>query len=402
MTMQEIKSFFREINFVKWAAVFLSISFCLGIGINSVAYVTFLSLGIIFTIKDRLHKKPVYLKEAGLFLICLFIFIAIREAVANEDFIKNIEKHLPFFLIPLIITFQIKRLKKEIPVILKAFLLGCLTSAVINLIFAIYRGVIMNSGGLNFWYFTYDFLAEPFGTQPIYLAFFYVFGLFILHHFNYSKKHKIFYYSTFFILTTSIFLLAARNAIICLLVLLPTYLLLTKSLSIKKALIILGVFIACFMVAIQNPVVKNRIFKIHKKGNFYSGTSLRLGVWESAYEVSKENFIWGLGKSAAETQLLQQYEQRNLTIPLKYSYNCHNQYLEFLVQYGIIGLILFLFIQVISFIRFIYHKNYLGLFWLVLFSLTALTESTLMRQWGILNFTLFISLFLLNNLKKRT
>lgn len=398
--MQKISLLFKEINFVKWAAVFLSVSFCLGIGINTIAYVLFITVGIVFTIQDRFQKKSVQWKDFALLLIGVFVIIAVREVVANDDVMKVLDKYLSFLLLPLVVVFQSKRLKNEIPVILKAFLIGCLLSAVINLGFAFYRGIIINPSGINFWYFTYDFLAEPFKIQPIYLAFFYVFGIFILNHFDYSKKNKWFYYLAFFILATSVFSLSARNAIACLLILFPVYLFIKKKLSVKKALIVFGVLIGCFFIAIQNPIVKNRVFKAHKKGNFYSGSSLRLGVWESAYEVSKENFIWGSGKSVAESHLLEEYKKRDLLIPIKYNYNCHNQYLQFLVQYGVIGLVFFFFIIAIYSKKLIQCKNYLGLFWLLLFSITAITESVLMRQWGILSFTFFTSLFLLNNQNK--
>ena len=162
------------------------------------------------------------------------------------------------------------------------------------------------------------------------------------------------------------------------------------------SLIVLGVFGTCFVIALQNPVVKNRIFKATKKGNFYSGTSLRMGIWESAYDASKENFLWGSGKIKIESLLLDEYKKRKLRVPIKYNYNCHNQYLQFLTEYGIFGLIFFLIVIAYSIKKQIDYKSYLGLFWILLFSITAITESVLVRQWGVLSFTLFTSLFLLN------
>ncbi len=398
--MQKLNHFFQQTNFVKWTAVLFSMSFSLGIAINTIAFSLFLFTGVILTLRDVFQKKEINLKRPGIILIGIFIIIALREISLNEDAVKVIGKYSPFLLIPLIVTLQSKRLKDERALILKAFLIGCLINALINLFFGFYRGVIIHPEGVSFWYFTYDFLAEPFGIQPIYLAFFYVFSLFILNHYEYASKNKVFYFFAFFLLTTSVFLLAARNAILCLLVLLPIYMLIKKKLSIKKALIIFGVFLAGFLVALQNPVVKNRIFKAHKKGNFYSGTSLRMGVWQSAYEASKENFIWGSGKTTSESLLLEEYKKRELRIPIKYNYNSHNQYLQFLVQYGAIGVLFFLISIVIIIKKLFEYKNYLGLFWVFLFAITSITESVLMRQWGILSFTFLTSLFLLTQTNK--
>jgi O-antigen ligase len=392
--MQRINLIFKQGDFVEWAAVFFSLSFCLGLGINTIAYILFLGVGIIFSIRDRFQKKPVNLKNSGLFLIGVFIIIAVREVIANDDVIKILAKYLPFILLPLVVVLQSERLKNRIPIILKAFLIGCLLNAIVNLGFAFYRGVIINPNGINFWYFTYDFLAEPFRIQPIYLAMFYVFSLFILNHFEYARTSQWFYYTTLFILTISIFLLSARNAIACLLILFPTYLYINGKLSVKKASILVGILVVCFLMAIQNPVVKNRIFKAHKEGNLYSGSSLRWGVWESAYNVSKENFVWGSGKSKAEAYLLEEYKKRNLLIPIENNYNSHNQYLQFLIQYGALGLFFFLLIIILFSIKLIMIKNYLGFFWVLLFSISAITESVLMRQWGIFSFTFFTSLLL--------
>jgi len=398
--MQKLNHFFRQTDFVVWAAILFSISFSLGIAINTIAFFIFLSVGTIATFRDLFQKTKIKLKGTSILLIGVFIIIALREFIINEDAIKIIAKYSPFLLVPLIVTVQGERLKNGLALILKAFLIGCLISAVVNLSFGFYRGVIIHPEGVSFWYFTYDFLAEPFSMQPIYLAFFYVFGLFVLNHYDYATKNKIFYYLSFFLLTTSVLLLAARNAILCLLVLLPAYMLIKRKLSLKKAMIIFGVFGACFLIALQNPVVKNRIFKANKKGNFYSGTSLRMGVWKSAYEASKENLIWGSGKTIGESLLLEEYKKRELRIPIKYEYNSHNQYLQFLVQYGIIGLTFFVLVIVLIIKKLIERKNHLGLFWVLLFSITAITESVLTRQWGILSFTFLTSLFLLTQTNK--
>ncbi len=288
--MTKLKDIAARFDLFQWSALLFSISFSFGIAANSIGFALFLLIGSAITISDLRQKKGSFdLKTANLFLVAFFAIIFIRELLVDwNESLGIIINYIPFLGIPVIISFQAKKLKKITPVVLKVFLVGCLLNVSINLSYAVYRGIIENEQGINFWYFTYEFLSEPFGIQPIYLGLFYVFGILILNHFKSETTNSYFYNATILILTLGIFLLSARIAILCLILLIPLQLLLIKKLSVRNILILISIFGIAFLFAIQNPVVKNRIFKVTKEGNFYSGTSLRSAIWESAYNVSKE------------------------------------------------------------------------------------------------------------------
>lgn len=390
------KFFLRDTNYLKWSAVLLGFSFAMGIALNSIAFLIFVFIGITITIIDIVQGRAVFsFQKTNFILIALFMAICFRELSINIWTGPSIAfAYVAFLAIPVIIGFQGHRLNKYKSYIFQAFLFGCLLNVCINLLYAVYRGIIINEAGINFWYFTYEFFSEPFGIQPIYLGYFYLFALFILNSVRSLRRHSIFYYSAFTVLVLGIFLLAARNAIVCMLILLPLYLLIEKQVSAKKIVGIVAIFAGAFLLAIQNPVIKNRILKVNKKGNFYSGSSLRANIWESAYIASQENFLWGSGEQRGKELLLKEYEVRNLKIPLKYEYHAHSQYLQTLIQYGIIGLFLLLGSYLWPFIMAISQKDYLALFWILLFSLTSVTESVFTRQWGVLSFAFFSCLFL--------
>lgn len=388
--------FLRYTNYLKWSAILLAFSFTMGIALNSIAFLLFVLIGITTTIIDIIQQRAVfYFKRTNFILIVLFIVIGLRELTLDIRTGSSITfAYVAFVAIPVIIGFQCDRLKNHRSYIFQAFLFGCLFNVCVNLFYAVYRGLIINEAGINFWYFTYQFFSEPFGIQPIYLGYFYLFALLILNSIQSLRQHSLFFYSAFSVLVLGIFLLAARNAIVSLLILLPLYLLIEKQISIKKVIGLAIIFVGAFLLAIQNPVIKNRILKVNKKGNFYSGSSLRANIWESAYIASQENIIWGSGEQRGKSLLLREYETRNLKTPLKYEYHAHNQYLQILIQYGIIGLLVLLGSYLWPFIRAINEKEFLGLFWIVLFSLTSLTESVFTRQWGVLSFAFFSCLFL--------
>lgn len=390
------KLFLRYTNYLKWSAILLGFSFTMGLALNSIAFLLFVLIGITTTIIDIVQQRAVFkFQKTNFILIVLFIVICLRELSLDISAGSSIAfAYIAFIAIPVIIGFQADRVKKYKSLIFQAFLFGCLINVSVNLFYAVYRGIIINEAGINFWYFTYEFFSEPFRTQPIYLGYFYLFALFILNSVQSLRQHSLFFYSAFSVLVLGIFLLAARNAIVSLLVLLPLYLLIQKQISIKKVIGIALIFVGAFLLAIQNPVIKNRVLKVNKKGNFYSGSSLRANIWESAYIASQENIVWGSGEERGKSLLLREYETRSLKTPLKYQYHAHNQYLQIVIQYGIIGLLVLLGSYLWPFIRVINEKEYLGLFWIVLFSITSITESVFTRQWGVLSFAFFSCLFL--------
>ena len=164
--------------------------------------------------------------------------------------------------------------------------------------------------------------------------------------------------------------------------------------SWKKLGIVVALFGAAFLLAIQNPVVKNRIFKVNRTGNFFSGTSLRTNIWKSALGVKDANLLWGSGEEQANSLLVEQYKSKKLLTPVKYKYHAHSLFLQTLVQYGLLGLLIITLLLCRPLLRAKRDRNILLLFWMVLFILTSITESVFNRQWGILSFTFITGILL--------
>ncbi|WP_405384885.1 O-antigen ligase family protein [Maribacter sp. LLG6340-A2] len=386
-----------QYNTLTWSAIFFSFSFGLGIALNSIGFFLFCASGVIYSIGDIRKKIVTFNGITVLFLIIgYFTLVVLREVIANVSTAPEVVfYYLAFLFIPAIFLFQSKRLLKHHKVVLMAFVMGMVFNAFVNLSFGFYRGVFIRDNGVNFWYFTYNFLAEPFGIQPIYLGCFYVIALLITFHFKTYIKSLTLFYCIIILLIISVFLLAARNAILSMMILIPLYLSFTKKITVKNGILLLCIFAICFISALQNPVVKNRILKVTSKGNFYSGSSLRNNIWQSAISASKENFIWGSGEKKASLLLFNEFDIRDLKTPLKYKYHSHNQFLNTLIQYGAVGsgILIVLFIGAIWITW--RDGNYLGFVITVLFLFTMLTESIFTRQWGVFSFPFFIILLVM-------
>jgi len=131
----------------------------------------------------------------------------------------------------------------------------------------------------------------------------------------------------------------------------------------KKILPIAGVIAAVFIifVGVTNNPIKKRYLDIAERpiknepispGTAFNGVQLRLLQWKFAHQILNENHAWLIGVSPGDAQHLldKKYIDANMYLGQPGSpdrgflnYEFHNQYIEQLVQSGIVGLILLLF-----------------------------------------------------------
>lgn len=68
----------------------------------------------------------------------------------------------------------------------------------------------------------------------------------------------------------------------------------------------------------------------------------RLNIWGTALQHPQDYITHGLGAGQSWVYLIERYNELGLTYYAQAEYNCHNQYLEELLEGGILGLVLFL------------------------------------------------------------
>lgn len=149
---------------------------------------------------------------------------------------------------------------------------------------------------------------------------------------------------------------------------------------------------------------KVRINKIIWEYNNYinggnpSGHSVmqRLEFWKAALAIIKKNLLLGVGTGDIKMAFDQQYKEMNSPLTDEWRLRSHNQYLSFMVAFGIIGGIYFLISLLYPFV-FFKHINYFYMVFWIIAVLSMLTEDTLETQAGVTFFAFFNSLFLFNN-----
>ena len=119
----------------------------------------------------------------------------------------------------------------------------------------------------------------------------------------------------------------------------------------------------------------------------------RLSIWKSAYELSVKNLPFGVGSSDGKKELVKYFKKTNQVFLTKYEFPTHNQYLDFLLKYGFLGLsIILLYIFYIGYLGY-KTKNSIIIFFFFLFFTSNLTDDFLIRFDGIVFSGFWISVF---------
>ncbi|MEX0275017.1 MAG: O-antigen ligase family protein, partial [Flavobacteriaceae bacterium] len=121
----------------------------------------------------------------------------------------------------------------------------------------------------------------------------------------------------------------------------------------------------------------------------------RMYIWDSALKVVKENPVFGVGTGDVVTSLNVQYEKDGRSFLAVYDTNTHNQFLDYMVRYGLLGLFLILIVFGLYFKVAVGRRDPIYLSILLLFLLAMMTENILDRQHGVVLFAYLNSIYFL-------
>lgn len=118
----------------------------------------------------------------------------------------------------------------------------------------------------------------------------------------------------------------------------------------------------------------------------------RIKLWTAAAPIIKENVLIGVGTGDVENELHRAYRTKSV----QSKSNVHNQYLDYLLGYGIVGLLVFLCVLVVALYHAIKTANYTYFCFTLIIAGCCFTENILSRQWGITFYACFNYLLFLN------
>ena len=222
---------------------------------------------------------------------------------------------------------------------------------------------------------------------------------------DFGKNKKSIFITPFLYLF--LILLGSRMAILLGVFVLPIFLFkrLKGKKEYKKFVLFGGVFsLIILIVGLSNDFVLDKIIysyydllNIPTKEKPFLGVSYRQQVWYTVVDLIYQSPFWGYGIGDVQEVLNNSYENSDIK-----GLNAHNQYFQFILNYGIfISLVLFfLTFRVIK--QCIINKQSILFFsWLILLFF-CLSESILNRQWGLVLFALILNFSIYSQNKSLT
>jgi len=302
-----------------------------------------------------------------------------------------IQLRLPTLFIPFIFlnSFESKdRLMKNVP-IFWGFSLFALFATIYKLI---------ELDPQSFYYLNTDCTAQATIIQHPYFGILQLVAfVFTLEHLRSIKNNKGIYYLLLLLFTIGVIVSTSRICYILYAIILTIYL--TKFISRKKAIFTIIIMV----IGLTTVITTSEALQYKFSRSINIETSPRLRLWNNAYMVLKNSDtpIIGVGigdyyKEKGDPYWLRGYvdklNEKNQYKGL-YGYNPHNQYLEFILLNGVLGLLFLIMMGYLLFITF--KKNeFLSVSLILIIALFTLTESTLNRQYGVVLYSLLISITL--------
>lgn len=269
--------------------------------------------------------------------------------------------------------------------------------------------------------FFYHKLVHRFDQHAVHFSIFVFFGFVALLEGVRNQSFIQNKYFHFFLITDYLFfiiLLSSKLVIVFTFIAVVTYTLLvikeTRSFKSKLVPPALAAVLILFTLMVTNNPVGERFKDIFRgnlnvveknqfnPGDYLNGLQFRLIQWKLVSEILHENKAWIFGVSAGDAQRLldKKYMSLNLFVGDQNSvshgflgYNTHNQFLESVLQTGMLGLLAYLVICA-GFIQMMMDCRKAD-FWLIgcLIISYSFVESVFQTQYGLLLF-IFLPLFL--------
>ena len=115
---------------------------------------------------------------------------------------------------------------------------------------------------------------------------------------------------------------------------------------------------------------------------------------KAGLSIASENLLYGVGTGDVRQAFNRYYEENSSPLELTHRRRAHNQYLTFLIAFGIPGLLLCLLALVFPVFAQKRWGSYMALLFLVTMALSMLNEDTLENNPGVVMFSFFYALFI--------
>jgi O-antigen ligase len=315
-------------------------------------------------------------------------------------------RQLAVFLFPVLLALNSIDLNKYKPSLLKIFGITCIGTTLYlyaRAFYTIYNAHLPAKTLLGENFMNHNF-SLPIHLHATYLSMYLALAVIIfIYLFQKSNKllQRILYSICIFILFGGMIQLSSRAALIALLIvniILPAFLLERKkrirtitAVTVLSAITLLSIynidsFKSRYVRGLENELGIDTLYAEY--------TEPRVERWQAEMELIRKSPVIGFGSGSEKKLLKKKFLEKKLYVPYARNFNSHSQYLSFLLNMGIIGLVGYLFVLSYSFFFAWKARDIVFLGFLITISMISFSENILFLNKGIFFYSFFLSLFL--------
>lgn len=252
--------------------------------------------------------------------------------------------------------------------------------------------LLINASSLNSNSNYIYYINELIWLERPYMGFFLHLGL-LSSLFLFDKKNKFLYIIYAIAILLFNILIASKLAVLLNL--------LAITIFVFRKRTMLGIYFLLFFIGLMVLILNTGLGDgLRNRLHDFSKNEPRVIIWNTASEVYREqgfNKAFGLSNGTYiqgkldSINLAHRYELVDYYWVYDSHYNTHNQYLYFLLSYGLIGLLLIVLISFYPFILAIIHKDLYSVLVSGSFILFMLVENIYSRQFGVFAFLILTS-----------
>ncbi|MBA6313761.1 O-antigen ligase family protein [Cellulophaga baltica] len=372
------------------------------IELNFIFYI-FSLVAILKIIVLKEYRKKIFIKENITFLLILgFVCCNIISLTYSNNFyegIKRIEKLLPLIFISIIGLYANKQVQNSYKS-QELYLYGGLFSVLVSTLYTCYEFYNGNLKAIAFNKGIEEINFLNFFEHRLYIGILILMLIPMINNKIFNAKKIIIIIIWSLVMLILLFIIYSTGArLLILLFVLLSILSIFKELKnkIKKVILypVVGIVsIILISIIYLHPRTNLTIYLIKNGKNLHKVDS-RVNTWSSAYELWKENYIFGVGLGDASKKLIEKYQKNEYRLEYENEYNAHNQFLETSIQTGIIGLLLLC--SILLTLLYSRKKNPYIYDFLIIIVASFMIESVLNRNLGTIGFAYWI--FLLTTYK---
>ncbi len=363
---------------------------------------------VLFFIDSKKRVKEKYrtlIKSKITILYISFFLIQVIGIFYSENLsfaIIRIKVMLPLLFLPAILSVEIlsNETYKKLLLILKYL---------IPLVFIFYIFVHVFIDGRSINTFVHFTIKEKIKVSQFYLLFILMIPVLeTLKQLYYNNKVIV---NSFILILSFMILLTLGNKTTLMFLLLLSVGMLIKywKKSKKKGISVLLSIIILSSIALQIPIIKNRMAVFVKTTDLNLHTVItknRFTITKNTFEHRvlinylslleiKKAFPFGVGTGDFQDKLNEQYQRVGFKEGIRRGFNNHNQYLSEFLKTGVLGGIFFILL-IFSLLKLIKKEYFFYSYIIIFFTIGCFVESYLDRQHGVIIFAFLIPFFLYN------